>query len=81
MVLGEGGGVGYLGRAVTHSLPREDMMDMRMTAKASENSQGVGGDLGEFYHRSQESWDLRRGRLRTGSSTTFFLVWLDILNL
>lgn len=31
--------------------------------------------------RSQESWDLRRDRLRTESSMTFFFVWLDILNL
>lgn len=44
--------MGCLGRSVTHSLPREDMMvfeHLRMTAKATENSQGVGGDLGEFY--------------------------------
>lgn len=44
--------MGCLGRAVTHSLPREAMLvfeHLRMTAKATENSQGVGGDLGEFY--------------------------------
>lgn len=44
--------MGCLGRAVTHSLLREDMMvfeHLRITAKATEKSQGVGGDLGEFY--------------------------------